>query len=38
MVNNLVAVFPNEVLGLACIIAIGFAIKFLIDFRKDLRN
>lgn len=36
MVNNLVAVFPNEVLGLVCIIAIGFAIKFLIDFRKDL--
>lgn len=40
MVNNLVAVFPvyNEVLGIICIIAIGFAIKFLIDFRKDLRN
>lgn len=38
MVNNLVAVFPNEVLGLACIIAIGFAIKFLIDFRKEIRN
>lgn len=38
MVNNLVAVFPNEVLGLACIIAIGFGIKFLIDFRKEIRN
>lgn len=37
MVNNLVAVFPvyNEVLGIICIIAIGFAIKFLMDFRKE---
>lgn len=37
MVNNLVAVFPvyNEVLGIICIISIGFAIKFLMDFRKE---
>lgn len=37
MVNNLVAVFPvyNDILGVICIVAIVFAIKFMIDIRKE---
>ena len=36
MVNNLVAVFPvyNDILVI-CIVAIVFAIKFMIDIRKE---